>query len=281
MSEYAVRLAACRDQIILLPGAVIAFSGGVDSSMLLHACVAWLGPDRVLAVTARSASLPAVEEECCVRVAAEIGARHQFVETHELARAGYRRNAEDRCYFCKAELFDVLALELKASVASDWPVLYGQNLDDTADHRPGAVAAREHGVLAPLAEAGLTKDDIRQYSRAHGLSTAEKPSFACLASRIPYGTEVHSTILAQLERAEDVLRSHGFRQFRIRHHDSVARLELPVDELARALELREQLTAGIRSTGYAYVALDLAGFRSGSMNEVLSTQPSSVASRDE
>ncbi len=269
MTGYAARLARCREVIEAMPGAVVAFSGGVDSSMLLHACVAWLGVDRVLAVTARSASLPAVEEASCVRVAREVGARHRFVETHELAREGYRRNSADRCYFCKTELFIVLAGELSASVASEWPVLYGQNMDDKGDHRPGARAAEEHAVVAPLAEAGLTKDDIRRYSREHGLSTAEKPSFACLASRIPYGTEVHAGILEQLERAENVLRAQGFRQFRVRHHDTVARVELPTAELARAVDLREELTAGIRRAGYTYVALDLAGFRSGSMNEVL------------
>ena len=253
-----------------LPGAVVAFSGGVDSSVLLHAALDALGAERVLAVTARSPSLPAAELAACERVAAEIGARLTIVDTDELGRDGYRANAPDRCYFCKTELFERIAAEIRDRVApADWPVLYGAITDDLGDHRPGQRAAAEHGVIAPLAAAGWGKQEVRAYARAHGLSVADKPSFACLASRIPYGTEVHAATLARLERAEGVLRDLGFRQFRVRHHDTVARLELEPGDLARALEHREAIVAGVRAAGYAYVSLDLAGFRSGSMNEVL------------
>jgi uncharacterized protein len=268
--SYEQRLQGLRGELASLPGAVVAFSGGVDSTMLLHACVGALG-DRVLAVTADSPSLPRHELAEARSLAQLVGARHLVVQTRELLREGYRRNAPDRCYFCKSELFDVVAEQLRTQVApAAWPVLYGAIADDLADHRPGGRAAAERGVLAPLARAGLTKDDVRRYSRDHALPTAAKPSWACLASRVPYGTEVDAALLGRIERAEDALRRLGYRQFRVRHHGDVARVELPAEDLARAVGRdRAAIDAGIREAGYTYVALDLRGFRSGSMNEVL------------
>jgi uncharacterized protein len=267
--DDATRWAALDARLRSLPGALVAFSGGVDSSMLLHACRAALG-DRVLAVTADSPSLPRVELEDARRLAAALGIEHRVLETAELARPGYRENGRDRCYFCKTELFAAIAAELTA-LAGAWPVLYGAMADDVGDHRPGARAAAEHGVLAPLLEAGLDKASIRRYSRHHGLPTADKPSFACLASRIPYGTPVSAAVLSQLERAEQVLRDLGYRQYRVRHHGDVARVEILPEEFARAIGPdREVLIAGIRAAGYQYVSLDLGGYRTGSMNETRS-----------
>jgi uncharacterized protein len=253
-----------------LPGAVVAFSGGVDSAVLLHASVRALGRERVVAVTARSPSLPAAELREAERVAAEIGAEHLVVATAELAREGYRANAPDRCYHCKAELFDVIDREVRSAGARrGLPVLFGAIVDDLGDHRPGARAARERGVAAPLAEAGFDKEAVRAYARAHGLSVADKPSFACLASRIPYGTAVHATVLARLERSEEVLRGLGFRQFRVRHHDTVARIEVEPAEIGRVLACRDEIVSRLREAGYTYVAVDLLGYRTGAMNEVL------------
>ena len=252
-----------------LPGAVVAFSGGVDSSMLLHACKSALG-DRVLAVTADSPSLPRVELAESRTLARHLGVEHRIIKTEELRVDGYRRNGSDRCYYCKAELFAAIDAQIGAEDDRGWPVLYGAIADDCLDHRPGARAADEHGVLAPLAEVGLTKAEIRRYSESHGLPTANKPSFACLASRVPYGTEVSAAVLAQLEQAERVLRELGYRQYRVRHHDTVARVELLPEEIPRAVTHdREKIIAGLRDAGYTYVSIDLAGYRTGSMNEVL------------
>ncbi len=266
---YDQKLATLQARLAALPGAVVAFSGGVDSTMLLHACRQTLG-QRVLAVTADSASLPRHELAEAEALARELGARHLVVPTAELLREGYQRNAPDRCYFCKAELFATIAARLATADEHEWPVLYGAIADDLADHRPGGRAAAERGVLAPLAEAGLTKDEVRRYSRDHGLRTADKPSFACLSSRIPYGIPVDAHKLAQLERAEQVLRDLGYRQFRVRHHEQVARIELLAEDLVRAASTdRVRIVAGIRAAGYQYVALDLVGYRTGSLNEVL------------
>ena len=263
------RITALLERLRELPGAVVAFSGGVDSSMLLDACVRALGPQRVLAVTAQSPSLPARELDEARRVAAEIGAPHRIVETRELAREGYRRNGPDRCYFCKTELFEKIAIELRGAAQSSWPVLFGAIADDAGDHRPGARAAAERGVLAPLAEAGIDKREVRRYSRERGLSTADKPSFACLSSRVPYGTEIDAGVLARLERAEEVLRRLGFRQYRVRHHGAVARLEVLPEDMSKAVRCRDEIARGLRALGYVYIALDLCGYRSGAMNEVL------------
>lgn len=264
---FATKVAALQRQLAALPGAVVAFSGGVDSTMLLHACVAALGA-RTVAVTADSPSLPRAELAECCALAQELGARHVVLPTAELERAAYRQNGGDRCYHCKKELFVAVAQRRAEIGPEPWPVLYGAIVDDLGDHRPGHRAAAEHGVLAPLIDCGFAKVDVRRYSREHGLRTADKPSFACLSSRVPVGTAIDRELLQRIERAEAVLRSHGFRQFRVRHHGDVARLELGPDELARAVALREPLAAGIRAAGYRYVALDLLGYRHGSMNQV-------------
>ena len=245
----------------------MAFSGGVDSAMLLHLCHRLLA-DRLLAVTADSPSLPRAELEGAREFAECYGVRHLVIETRELDREGYRRNGPDRCYFCKKVLFETVAEELRGT-ARGWPILYGAIADDLSDHRPGARAAEEHRVKAPLAESGFCKDDVRRYSREHGLSTAEKPAFACLSSRVSYGNAIDSELLHKIEAAEQVLRGLGFQQFRVRHHGNLARVELPPIDLDRAMGVRLQISEGIRSTGYTYVTLDLLGYRSGSMNEVL------------
>ena len=267
--DFESRISGLIRRLEQLPGAVVAFSGGVDSAMLLHACAAALG-DRVLAVTADSPSLPRVELADAELFAEEHGIEHVILDTAELRREGYQENAPDRCFFCKTELFEVIAAQIARVSDAGWPVLYGAIPEDDGEHRPGAQAAAQHGVLAPLRELGICKDEVRRYSRAHGLATADKPSFACLASRIPYGTRVTAELLGQLERAEGVLRDLGYQQFRVRHHGTVARIELLPDEFHRAVtEDREAISQGVRAAGYLYVSLDLTGYRSGAMNEVL------------
>ena len=270
MSQTAPNvLGALRRELSRLDSVVVAFSGGVDSAMLLHALRAAFA-ERVLAVTADSPSLPRAELDDARAFTALYGVRHEIVATDELARPGYTANASDRCYFCKTELFETIARHFVGRGERDWPVLYGAIADDLLDHRPGARAAAEHGIRAPLADAGWTKADVRRYSHEHGLPTADKPSFACLASRVPYGTTVDAAVLRKLEAAEAVLRALGFRQFRVRHHGDVARVELLPDDFASAVaQHRDAIVGGIRAAGYVYVALDLRGYRSGSMNEVL------------
>jgi len=268
-TDFETKIAALHRRLEQLPGAVVAFSGGVDSAMLLHACKAALG-DSVLAVTADSPSLPRAELADAELFAAEHGIEHVILATEELRRKGYRDNAPDRCFFCKTELFEEIAAQIARVSEAGWPVLYGAIPDDDTEHRPGAQAAVQHGVLAPLAELDICKEEVRRYSREHGLATADKPSFACLASRIPYGTRVTAELLAQLERAETVLRDLGYRQFRVRHHATVARIELLAEDFERAVGRdRVAISQGIRAAGYLYVSLDLTGYRTGAMNEVL------------
>jgi uncharacterized protein len=247
---------------------VVAFSGGVDSSLLAKAAYEALG-ENAIAVTAVSPSLPEAELAEAQEVAQRIGLQHKLVHTDEMDNPSYVANPTNRCYFCKVELFEKLhplAAELGVK-----HVVYGAMLDDRGDHRPGAQAAREYRVRAPLDEADLSKDEIRELSRRWDLPTWSKPSFACLSSRIPYGQLVTIEKLSTIERAEQFLRNRGFRVFRVRHHESIARIEVLPEDMPRLLTepLHSELVERFKSFGYTYVTLDLAGFRSGSMNETI------------
>lgn len=240
-----------------------AFSGGVDST-LVAVVAARVHGDQALAVTGVSPSLATSEREHASRIAAELGLRHRLIDTHELARPGYRQNAGDRCYHCKTELFERLR---ELAIAEGFSAIAsGDNLDDLGDHRPGLRAAEELEVRKPLIEAKLGKPAIRAIAAALGLPNHQKPAAPCLASRVPAGTRVSPEILARVEAAEAGVRALGFVEFRVRHHGELARLELSLAELSRALEQRVELLAAVKRAGYVFVALDLAGFRSGSLN---------------
>lgn len=247
---------------------VVAFSGGVDSTFLARAAKEALG-DGALLVTADSETYPAAELEETRRLAGLLGMRHEIIETRELDRPEYARNGPDRCFHCKEELFS--RLEPIARRAGTAQLVYGANLDDLGDHRPGMKAAEARGVRAPLIEADLWKEEIRALSRELGLPTWDKPSFACLSSRFQYGDAITAQKLRQIDAAETFVRSLGFRQFRVRHHDRLARLELPAEEMPRLWqdERHAAIVRRFRELGYLYVTLDLQGFRSGSANEAL------------
>ena len=251
---------------------IVAFSGGVDSAYLGWAATRILGP-RALCVTADSPSYPDHHRQLALRVAREFALHHEVVHTSELERPEYRANPVNRCYFCKTELYSTLT---ELARRRDFRVIVdGSNADDRSDYRPGRAAAKEFGVRSPLDEAGLTKADIRELSRLAGLPTWDEPASACLSSRIPYASEVTVEKLQLIERAEQAVRDLGFRVCRVRHHDAVARIEVGVDELSRALEpeIREALVARLRALGYQHVTLDLRGYRLGSLNEGVRLQP--------
>jgi uncharacterized protein len=251
-----------------LPSLIVAYSGGVDSAYLAYAAHRALG-SAALCVTADSPSYPERHRALALRIAGEFGFNHQFIQTAEMARAEYRANPANRCYYCKHELYTHLA-----ALARDRgiPVIAdGSNADDRGDYRPGRQAAREFGVRSPLDEVGLTKDEIRELSRRALLPTWDEPASACLSSRIPYFSEVTDEKLRMIERAEMVLRDLGFRICRVRHHDSIARLELGPDEIRRALEpeTAAAIDRELRAIGYAHVTVDLRGYRLGSLNDAL------------
>jgi len=251
----------------------VAFSGGVDSSLLLARAVRALGPDRVVAVLGVSPSLAAAERVAAHDVAGFIGVRVVEVATREGDREAYRANGPDRCYHCKDELFTRIDAEVMARHGLD-AVAYGENADDTRrPDRPGALAAREHAVLRPLADAGLGKEDVRQLARALLLPCADKPAAPCLASRIPHFDPVEPGKLAQIEQAEAALRSLGFADSRVRHHGEVARVELATVDLPRAVSdpTRDLLVTAVRGAGFRFVALDLAGIQSGAFTLPLIT----------
>ena len=251
---------------------LIAFSGGVDSAYLAIAAAEVLG-ERALAVTADSPSYPDAHRRLALSIARDFGFAHEVIHTSELERPEYRANPANRCYYCKDELYSQLsALAADRGFAV---VVDGNNADDRGDYRPGRQAAREHGVRSPLDEADLTKDEIRELARDAGLESWNEPASACLSSRIPYGTEVSDEKLRQIERAETVLRDLGFKVFRVRHHDAVARLEIARSEMARALDpdINTQIVTALKALGYQYVSLDLQGYRLGSLNEALRLRP--------
>ncbi len=248
---------------------VIGFSGGVDSTMLLKVALDTLGKENVHAVIGVSASYPAREQAEARALAEGMGAFFSVVNSEEMQDERYVENSKNRCYYCKSDLFGRL---VKFAAENEYAfVLDGNNADDAGDYRPGRKAALELGVRSPLMDVGMTKAEIREISKLLGLATWVKPSYACLASRIPYGTSITSAALSAIEAGEEFLRAEGFTQLRVRHHGDVARIELLPEEMSRMLEpdLRERTTAKLRELGYKYVTLDLLGYRTGSMNEVL------------
>ena len=251
-----------------LPSLIIALSGGADSAYLAWAAHRALG-DRALSVTAISPSYATYDRDQLLVFLLQFSIRHEFVETHEMENPSYRANAGDRCYFCKDELFSVL--DQLAAARKISAIAYGVNADDTLDFRPGHRAATEHHVLAPLLDVRLRKSEIRELSRRAGLPTWDRPASACLASRVPYGTEVTPERLSLIDRAEAALRDLGFHQFRVRLHDKLARVEVARDELPRALtpDMAAAINARLKSIGFLYVSLDLEGYRQGSLNDAL------------
>jgi uncharacterized protein len=247
---------------------IVALSGGADSAYLAWAAQHALG-ERALSVTALSPSFSAHDRAAVDQFVRAFQIRHEFVDTHEMENPAYRANAADRCFYCKDELFSVLdALAQERGFSA---TAYGVNADDTLDFRPGHRAAKEHRVLAPLLDAGLRKSEIRLLSQRAGLPTWDRPASACLASRVPYGTEVTPERLSMIERGEAALRELGFRQFRVRLHDQLARIEIAPEEMDRALskETSAAISQALKQAGFTYVALDLEGYRQGSLNEAL------------
>jgi uncharacterized protein len=252
--------------------ALVCYSGGVDSTLLLKVAHDVLG-ERCVAMVALSPTMAASERKAALELAAQIGARTEVTESHELSRAEFRMNPKDRCYHCKDELLD-LATPLAARLALH-EILLGTNTDDLGDYRPGLQAAKDHGARQPLVDAMMSKAEVRELSKELGLSTWDKPQLACLSSRFPYGTEITAERLQQVDQLEDGLRALGFRQVRARWHGEIARLELEPEALARAVEPQTRvaiLKLG-RELGFTFVALDLAGFSSGSLNQLLGIRP--------
>jgi uncharacterized protein len=270
--ELRRREAALLDRLRTLPSLLVAYSGGVDSAFLAWAAHQALGP-RALSVTADSASYPERHRQMALAIAREFGFSHEIIRTGELDRPEYRANEPDRCYYCKTELFTQLSR--LAAARGFAAVADGSNADDRGDYRPGRRAAREFGVISPLDEAGLSKNDVRILSREAGLPTWDEPASACLSSRIPYYSEVTEEKLRTIERAEEAVRALGFRVLRVRHHGDVARVEVARDEMARLLDpdMAQAIDSKLRALGFRYVTVDLRGYRLGSLNEGLALRP--------
>lgn len=268
MTELDTKQHRLEEQLSSLPSLIVAYSGGVDSAYLAFAAHKSMG-DRMLAVTALSASYSARDRAEAEKCVTRFHFPHEFIATDELANPSYRANNADRCYFCKDELFD--KLDQLAGLRGFGAVAYGINKDDLGDWRPGQQAAREHKVLTPLLDAGMTKADIRELSRQVDLPVWDRPASACLSSRIAYGIEVTPERLAVVEKGEEAVRALGFRQFRVRYHDQLVRLEISNEELPRALDpaMARKFVEIFKPLGFKFVTLDLEGFRSGSMNSVL------------
>lgn len=255
-----------QERIADLGRVLVAYSGGVDSSLVAFVAAQTLGGD-ALAVTSGSKSLKRSDLALSEELAEKWGMRHRIIVTDEILKAEYRANPVDRCFHCKTSLYEALG-QIADREGYDH-ILNGTNTDDLGDHRPGLIAASNHEVVSPLVDAGFRKRDVRALAEALGLDNARKPQAACLSSRFPYGSHITEARLAQVEAAEDALAELGFTQFRVRHHEEVARIELVADELPRALELRQSIQNRVRAVGYRFVAVDLGGFRSGSLNEGL------------
>jgi len=270
-AELASKYQALQDTIRSYSRVIVAFSGGIDSSLVAFVAGQVLG-ENALAVTSGSASLKRTDLELSKKLGDDWGIAHQVIVTDELSKSDYRANPTNRCFYCKTSLYTELAQI--ASAQNYAFVLNGTNLDDLGDHRPGLIAADDYNVKSPLVEAGFHKADIRALAHELGLENADKPQAACLSSRFPYGTAIDQILLAQVEAAEDVLADFGFSQYRVRHHGEVARLEILPEEFPLAIRHHADIETRIKDLGYRFIAMDMGGFRSGSLNEGL--QPEQI-----